>query len=107
MDAQLKALAEPRRRKILELVRDQELPAGEIARRFAVTRPAISQHLTVLREAGLLIERREGTKRLYRADPAGLLGLKRFVDRFWMTGLERLKLEAETEAARGERKDQA
>lgn len=106
MDAQLKALAEPRRRKILELVRDHELPAGEIARQFAVTRPAISQHLAVLREAGLLVERREGTKRLYRADPAGLLGLKQFVDRFWVTGLERLKAEAETEAL-GAREDHA
>ena len=97
-DAAFKALAEPRRRAILELVRDAELPAGDIAARFEVTRPAISQHLAVLRDAGLVIERREGTKRLYRADPDGLLGLKQFVDRFWTTGLGRLKDAAEREA---------
>ncbi len=97
-DAAFKALAEPRRRAILELVRDGELPAGDIAARFDVSRPAISQHLAVLRDAGLVIERREGTRRLYRADPDGLLGLKRFVDRFWATGLERLKDVAEREA---------
>jgi DNA-binding transcriptional ArsR family regulator len=86
-----RALAEPRRRQILELIRDDELPAGDIAARFEVTRTAISQHLTVLKTAGLVVERRDGTRRLYRADPAGLIGLKQFVDRFWETGLERLK----------------
>jgi DNA-binding transcriptional ArsR family regulator len=104
VDDQVRALAEPRRRQILELVRDEELAAGEIAAHFAVTRPAISQHLTVLKAAGLLVERRDGARRLYRADPAGLLGLKQFVDRFWATGLARLKAEAESEAAhRGSR----
>ena len=100
MDAQLRALAAPRRRQILELVRERELAAGEIAAHFDVTRPAISQHLTLLREAGLVAERRSGTRRLYRADNAGLAGLKEFVDRFWATGLERLKDTAEAEAAR-------
>lgn len=99
VDDQLKALAEPRRRRILELVRDGELAAGEIAAHFEVTRPAISQHLTILKNAGLVAERREGARRLYRAEPAGLLGLKRFVDRFWSTGLARLKAQAESEAA--------
>ncbi len=99
-DAAFKALAEPRRRAILELVRDGELAAGEIAARFDVTRPAISQHLTVLKDAGLVVERRAGTRRLYRADPAGLVGLKQFVDRFWATGLERMKDAAEHEAGR-------
>ncbi len=97
-DAAFKALAEPRRRAILELVLDSELQAGEIAARFDVSRPAISQHLTVLKGAGLVVERREGTRRLYRADPDGLIGLKRFVDRFWATGLARLKDAAEREA---------
>jgi DNA-binding transcriptional ArsR family regulator len=100
MDAQLRALAGPRRREILELVRDRELSAGEIAAHFDVTRPAVSQHLTVLRESGLVAERRDGTRRLYRADSAGLVGLKQFVDRFWDTGLDRLKQEAEAEASR-------
>jgi DNA-binding transcriptional ArsR family regulator len=67
MDATLQAIADPRRGAILALVRDRELPAGEIANRFDVTRPAISQHLAVLREAGLVSERRDGTRRLYRA----------------------------------------
>jgi len=98
VDAQIKALAEPRRRQILELVRDRELAAGEIAAHFEVTRPAISQHLTVLKDASLVIERRVGARRLYSVDPTGLLGLKRFVDAFWWSGLARLKTEAETEA---------
>jgi DNA-binding transcriptional ArsR family regulator len=100
MDAQLRALAGPTRRRILELVRERELAAGEIAAHFDVTRPAVSQHLTVLREAGLVVERRDGTRRLYRAEPAGLLGLRQFVDRFWTTGLDRLKDDAEAEWAR-------
>lgn len=107
MEEQLRALAGPRRRQILELVRDRELSAGQIAAHFAVTRPAISQHLTVLKTAGLVAERREGTRRMYRANPAGLLGLKQFIDRFWATGLARLKAEAETEAARPGRRHPA
>jgi len=105
VDAQLKALAEPRRRQILELVRDRELPAGEIAAHFSVTRPAISQHLTVLKEASLVSERRDGARRLYRVDPTGLLGLKQFVDGFWGSGLARLKAEAEAEAAKARPKE--
>jgi DNA-binding transcriptional ArsR family regulator len=94
-----RALAQPRRREILELIRDHELAASEIAARFAVTRSAISQHLTVLKTADLVVERRDGARRLYRADPAGLLGLKQFVDRFWSTGLKRLKDEVEQDAS--------
>jgi uncharacterized protein YndB with AHSA1/START domain/DNA-binding transcriptional ArsR family regulator len=103
MDAVARALAEPRRREILELVRDRELSAGEIASRFEVTRPAVSQHLTVLRESGLLAERRDGTRRLYRARPEGLADLRRFLDRFWTDHLERLKLAAELEQQGGTR----
>ena len=97
MEEQLRALAGPRRRQILELVQDQELSAGQIAAFFDVTRPAISQHLTVLRSAGLVAERRDGTRRMYRANPAGLLGLKQFIDRLWAAGLARLKAEAESD----------
>src|SRR5437763_17209491 len=68
MDA-FAALGEPRRREILRLVSSRELSVGDIARRFDVTRPAISQHLRVLKEAGLVTERRDGTRRLYRARP--------------------------------------
>src|SRR5438132_7613024 len=97
MEAALKAIAEPRRRQILRLVRDGELSAGEIASHFEVTRPAISQHLTVLKEAGLVDERRNGTRRLYRARPEGLADLKTFLDEFWGERLEALKKEAERE----------
>lgn len=96
-DAVLKALAEPRRREILGLVRASEMTAGEIAGRFDVTRPAVSQHLTVLKDAGLLNERREGAKRIYSARPEGLAGLREFLDEFWDHGLARLKHEAEIE----------
>jgi len=97
VDLALKALAEPRRREILRLVWDRELAAGDVAAHFDVTRPAISQHLTVLKDAGLLDERREGTRRLYRARPEGLAGLRDFLDEFWGFGLARLKQAAESE----------
>jgi DNA-binding transcriptional ArsR family regulator len=101
MDTALRALAEPRRRAILALVRDRELPAGEIARRYDVTRPAISQHLTVLREAGLITERRSGTRRLYRARPAGAAELRAWLEDFWDDGLDRLKAAAEAAEGNG------
>jgi DNA-binding transcriptional ArsR family regulator len=96
MDAALKALAEPRRREILRLVWSRELPATDIADHFAeVTRPAISQHLTVLKTAGLVTERRDGTRRLYRADRNEMKNLRKFLDEFWTSGLERLRDVAE------------
>jgi DNA-binding transcriptional ArsR family regulator len=99
VDATLHALAEPRRREILALVREDELSAGEIASRFPVSWPAISQHLGVLKGAGLVAERREGTRRLYRARPEGLVELRDYLDAFWAAGLDRLKREAEREEA--------
>jgi DNA-binding transcriptional ArsR family regulator len=101
MQTVIQAISEPRRREILQLVRDRELAAGEIAARFEVTRPTISQHLTVLKNAGLVSERREGTRRLYRARPEGLVGLRSFLDGFWEDSLERLKLAAEQEQRKG------
>ena len=97
MEAALKAIAGPRRRQILALVRDGELAAGEIAAHFDVTRPAVSQHLNVLKEAGLVSERRNGTKRLYRARPEGLAELREFLEEFWDERLVALKHEAERE----------
>lgn len=94
------ALAERNRRRILALVRDEEMGAGEIAAHFEVSRPAVSQHLAVLRDSGLLDERREGARRLYRARPEGLAGLRDFLDGFWTERLERLKLAAELEQQR-------
>jgi DNA-binding transcriptional ArsR family regulator len=95
MESALKAIAEPRRRQILELVRDGELSAGEIAAHFDVTRQAVSQHLNVLKEAGLVSERRNGTRRLYRARPEGLEEVKTFLEGFWDERLDALKRDAE------------
>ena len=100
MEPALKAIAEPRRRAILELVRDEELTAGEIASHFDVTRPAVSQHLTVLKEAGLVRERRNGTRRFYRARPEGLAELRAFLEAFWDAKLDVLKRDAEREEKR-------
>ncbi len=101
VEAVLRAIAEPRRRRILALIGTRELSAGEIAARFEVTRPAISQHLTVLKRAGLVSERREGTRRIYRARPEGLAELRGFLDEFWADGLDRLKAAAEQQARDG------
>ena len=76
IDAALRAIAEPRRREILALVRDAERSSGEIAAHFDVTGPAVSQHLAVLLDAGLVAVRRRGTRRLYRARPEGLAELR-------------------------------
>jgi DNA-binding transcriptional ArsR family regulator len=97
VEATLKAIAAPRRRQILSLVRHGELSAGEIAAHFDVTRPAVSQHLNVLKEAGLVSERRNGTRRLYRARPEGLAELRAFLEEYWDPRLEALKREAEKE----------
>jgi DNA-binding transcriptional ArsR family regulator len=96
VEAALKALAEPRRQQILRLVWDAERPAGEIAIHFDVSRPAISKHLRVLKQAGLVTERRVGTQRLYRADPEPLAELGRFLESFWDDSLLRIKDAAET-----------
>jgi DNA-binding transcriptional ArsR family regulator len=103
VEAALKALAEPRRRDILRLVWDDELAAARIAAQFQdVTRSAVSQHLSVLREAELVIERREGTRRLYRANHAQMDKLRTFLDGFWNGSLRRLQELAETvERAKG------
>ena len=105
MEAALKAIAEPRRRAILRLVSDTELPVGSIAAHFDVTRPAISQHLTVLKEAGLVSERRNGTRRLYKARPEGLIEVRSFLDEFWSDRLEALKREAEREERKHGKRD--
>ncbi len=97
MESVARALAESRRREILTLVRDEERAAGEIASHFDVSRPAISQHLAVLRDAGLVTERREGARRLYRARPEGLAELREYLEGFWGFGLERLRRAAEDE----------
>jgi DNA-binding transcriptional ArsR family regulator len=100
VEAALRAIAEPRRRQILRLVRDEEMTAGEIASHFDVTRSAVSQHLRVLKDAGLLAERRSGTRRIYRIRPEGLAELREFIDGLWEIQLATLKRVAETEERR-------
>ena len=97
MDAAARALAEPTRREILRLVRDEERTVTDIAGHFPVSRPAISQHLRVLSDADLVTVRSEGTSRFYRARPEGLAELAEWMDGFWSTSLRRLAVEVERE----------
>jgi DNA-binding transcriptional ArsR family regulator len=90
-------LAEPRRRQLLRLLAGRERTAGEIAADFDVTRQAVSQHLRVLLEAGLISERREGARRWYSARPEGLEEVRAYVDAMWPPALRRLKAAAERE----------
>jgi DNA-binding transcriptional ArsR family regulator len=90
-DAVLRALADPHRREIIRLTRDAELPAGRIGDHFTLTQQAVSQHLTVLKRAGLLEERREGTRRLYRFRRQALEPVREMLDEFWPDALARLK----------------
>jgi DNA-binding transcriptional ArsR family regulator len=96
----LRALAEPRRQEILQLLGTSEMASGEIADHFAVSRPAISQHLQVLKAAGLVTERKVGTRHLYQARPEGLAELRAFIDGFWDDALSRLAQAAEAEERR-------
>ena len=93
----LQVIAAPRRLRILELVWDQELSAGEIAAQFEVSWSAVSQHLRVLKEAGFVVERRRGTSRIYRADKDALGPLRAIVADHWRRGLGRVKELAEAE----------
>jgi DNA-binding transcriptional ArsR family regulator len=96
----LDALGDGTRRAILEELRDGERSVGEIAARLPVSRPAVSQHLRLLRNAGLVSERREGTRRLYRLETAGLGSLRSYLDRFWTVALAEFKSAAEREERR-------
>lgn len=94
------ALADPTRREILELLRTAERPAGEVAERFDVSRPAISRHLRVLREAGLVARRKEAQSRLYRLAPEALREVDRWLERyrvFWTARMHDLKRYVEEE----------
>src|ERR1700741_498598 len=96
-DEALRALAEPRRRAILRLASAEERVAGRNPEAFDVPRTAVSQHLTVLKNAGLLTERRDGTRRLYRARPEGLAGLRQFLDHMWASSLDPARRLVESE----------
>ncbi len=89
------ALADPTRRAIFERLRDGALPVGEIARRLPVSRPAVSQHLKVLKDAGLVYDRQAGNRRLYAIDPNGVGALRAYLDQFWNQALAAFKDAAE------------
>jgi DNA-binding transcriptional ArsR family regulator len=91
VQAVLDAISNPRRREILRLVWDRELSAGEIASRFDVSWPAVSQNLAVLRKAGLVSERRDANRRFYRAEPAALGSLRMALEQMWTEDLTRLQ----------------
>jgi DNA-binding transcriptional ArsR family regulator len=99
-DAVWRALAEPQRRRIVALVRDGERPAGDIAEQFDITHQAVSQHLRVLKDAGILRERREGTRRLYALRPEAIESVRAFVEDLWPTSLARLKHTVESDKRR-------
>lgn len=98
MEAVLRAISDPRRREIMGLVRFEERTVGDIASHFDVSRPAISQHLTLLRHAGLVSERRDGNRRLYRARPEALADVRTYIEEFWADHLGRLNTAAESES---------
>ena len=91
------ALADPTRRAIFERLREGPRAVGELARELPVSRPAVSQHLRVLKEAGLVSERRDGTRRLYRIEPDRVAGLRAYFDDFWSRALDAFKAAAETD----------
>lgn len=93
----LDALGNPTRRQIFESLRGGSRSVGELADGLPVSRPAVSQHLRVLKEAGLVSDRKDGTRRLYRVEPGGLAGLRDYFDGFWGEALERFAAEARKE----------
>jgi len=84
---QLATLADPTRRAIFERLADQPCSVGELAREFPVTRPAVSQHLKALKDAGLVVDRRHGNRRIYQLDPEGVNELRAYLDEFWRRSL--------------------
>ena len=97
----MNALGDPTRRAIFERLRDGPLAVGQLADGLPVSRPAVSQHLRVLKEAGLVTERKEGTRRLYRIEPDGLKDLRAYLDSFWEQALAGFKAAAEKEGRKG------
>jgi len=100
-EAALAALAEPRRRAMLMLVRDQPRSVNEIAARFDISQQAVSQHLHVLRDAGLVAVHPDGPRRLYAIRPEGLASVEAFLSEFWPESLERLKSTIDSKKRRG------
>jgi DNA-binding transcriptional ArsR family regulator len=98
------ALADPTRRAVFERLSGGALPVGSIARGLPVSRPAVSQHLKVLKEAGLVTDRAEGTRRVYSIDPQGLGAVRRYLDQFWDQALEAFAAEVGKDTKDGDEK---
>ena len=94
---QLDALGDPTRRAILSQLRKGPLAVGTLAKAFPISRPAISQHLRILKEAQLVTDRAEGTRRVYQLDPAGFESVRAYLDQFWTTALDAFKQKADAE----------
>jgi DNA-binding transcriptional ArsR family regulator len=91
------ALADPTRRTVFERLRNGGLSVGDVAKGLPVSRPAVSQHLKVLKDAGLVMDEADGTRRIYQIDPAGLGAMRAWLDQFWGNALEAFKAEVEQE----------
>ena len=91
----LAALADPTRRAIFEHLAENPSPVGALAEQLPVSRPAVSQHLKILKAAGLVTDQAEGTRRIYRLDPNGIAELRSYLDRFWSTALASFKARVE------------
>jgi DNA-binding transcriptional ArsR family regulator len=100
-DRALAALSDPTRRQVFERLRTGGLAVGEIARNLPVSRPAVSQHLKVLKDAGLVADRADGTRRVYYIDPKGLAAMRAWLDQFWDVALQ--SFAAEVARSKGER----
>jgi DNA-binding transcriptional ArsR family regulator len=104
-DTALAALADPTRRQVFERLRGGPKPVGVVAKGLPVSRPAVSQHLKVLKDAGLVRDQVEGTRRLYSIDPNGLGAIRRWLDEFWNGALENFRAEVERDSIDGEPHD--
>jgi DNA-binding transcriptional ArsR family regulator len=100
---QLDALGDPTRRAILGRLKRGPQPVGALAKAFPISRPAISQHLKILKDARLVCDRAEGTRRVYQLDPAGFESVRAYLDQFWTTALDAFKAKADAEPARDDR----
>jgi DNA-binding transcriptional ArsR family regulator len=98
----LNALGDPTRRAIFERLADRPSAVGELARGFPVSRPAVSQHLKVLKDAGLVVDRPDGNRRIYQVDPDGVAALREYLDRFWSRSLASFKQAVEEKQRRSE-----
>jgi DNA-binding transcriptional ArsR family regulator len=96
----ISALGDPTRRRIFERLAENPLPVGQLARELPVSRPAVSQHLKVLKDAGLVVDRQVGTRRVYSVDPDGVHAMRAYLDRFWERSLEAFRTAVEQDERR-------